>query len=60
MNIVETSDQEQAPAQYCDRCARRSSALVLDDLSLQELCTECRRELARLRARHIQPSKTKR
>ncbi|MEW6246889.1 MAG: hypothetical protein AB1555_09285 [Nitrospirota bacterium] len=57
MNMVKTSGQEQAPVQYCDRCARRSSTLVLDDLSLQELCAECRRELARLRARHIQPIK---
>ncbi len=58
MNITNTSGPEQAPVQYCDRCARRSSTLVLDDLSLQELCAECRRELARLRARHSRPVKT--
>lgn len=26
---------------YCDRCARRATALHLDDLSLQELCDDC-------------------
>jgi hypothetical protein len=58
MNIVETSEPEETPARYCDRCARRASTLVLDDLSLQELCAECRRELARLRARHSRPAKS--
>lgn len=58
MKTMEQSRQGQAPVQYCDRCARRSSTLVLDDLSLQELCAECRKELARLRARHIRPVKT--
>lgn len=58
MKMREQPGQGQGPVQYCDRCARRSSALVLDDLSLQELCAECRQELARLRAKHIRPVKT--
>lgn len=42
---------------YCDRCARRSSELVFDDLSLRELCSDCRQELARRRMRLGQPAK---
>jgi hypothetical protein len=34
---------------YCDRCARRSSALIYDDLSLRELCTDCWQNLTRRR-----------
>jgi hypothetical protein len=35
---------------YCDRCARRSSKLLCDDLSLQELCEDCFDILTRWRA----------
>jgi hypothetical protein len=35
---------------YCDRCARRSSKLLSDDLSLQELCEDCFDILTRRRA----------
>ena len=35
---------------YCDRCARRSSKLLFDDLSLQELCEDCFDILTRRRA----------
>lgn len=35
---------------YCDRCARRSSQLLFDDLSLQELCEDCFDILTRRRA----------
>ncbi len=34
---------------YCDRCARRATALHLDDLSLQELCDDCIKILSRRR-----------
>jgi hypothetical protein len=30
---------------YCDRCARRTKTLVLDDISFREVCPSCRREL---------------
>ncbi len=59
MKIVEPSEQGPTPGQYCDRCARRSSDLIVDDLSLQELCAECRRELARRRLRLTHPLKTR-
>lgn len=59
MKIVEPSESGQTPGQYCDRCARRSSDLVFDDLGLQELCAECRRALARRRMRLTQPLKTR-
>lgn len=34
---------------YCDRCTRRSSSLEYDDLSLRNLCPDCRQDLARRR-----------
>lgn len=34
---------------YCDRCARRSSKLLFDELSLQELCEDCFNKLTRRR-----------
>ena len=33
----------------CDRYARRSTTLLFDDLSLQELCRECSDRLKRRR-----------
>lgn len=35
--------------QYCDRCARRVSALFFDDLTLQDLCQDCFDRLKRRR-----------
>ncbi|WP_141654323.1 hypothetical protein [Candidatus Nitrospira nitrosa] len=34
---------------YCDRCARRASKLLCDDLTWQELCQECWEQLKRKR-----------
>ncbi len=34
---------------YCDRCARRATTLLCDDLSLQQLCRDCSDHLVRLR-----------
>lgn len=33
----------------CDRCARRSTTLLFDDISLQELCRDCFDRLKRRR-----------
>jgi hypothetical protein len=43
--------------QYCDRCARRVSALVFDDLTLQDLCQDCFDRLKRRRELVPYPSK---
>lgn len=40
----------------CDRCARRSRALVSDELSSQELCQDCFTQLTRRRAVVKQPA----
>jgi hypothetical protein len=42
---------------YCDRCARRSTALFSDDLTLQELCQECCNRLKRKRGLAAHPAK---
>jgi len=34
---------------YCDRCARRTSTVLFDDLTLQELCQDCLKTLKRRR-----------
>jgi hypothetical protein len=44
---------------YCDRCARRSTALFFDDLTLQELCQECCDRLKRKRGMAAHPAKLK-
>lgn len=44
---------------YCDRCARRSTALFFDDLTLQELCQECCDRLKRKRGLAAHPAKPK-
>ena len=44
---------------YCDRCARRSTALFFDDLTLQELCQECCDRLKRKRGMASHPAKPK-
>ena len=54
------STEAQASAiKYCDRCARRSPALVFDDLTLQELSQECCVRLNRKRAMASRPVKPK-
>jgi hypothetical protein len=40
---------------YCDRCARRASTLLFDDLSLQDLCQECWERLKRKREMAFRP-----
>jgi hypothetical protein len=53
-----SKEHKERIAQYCDRCARRCEDLRLDDLTLWELCLECRQELTRRRIKfHILPSK---
>lgn len=42
-------EQNQSPVLYCDRCARRSPALICDDMTLQELCQDCSDRLSRRR-----------
>ena len=60
MKTTDTSkEQGETPVHYCDRCARRSTDLVFDDLSLQELCADCQRELARRRMRLSRPPKAR-
>ncbi len=60
-NTQDTSEEQRGtPVHYCDRCARRSSDLVFDDLSLRELCAECRRELERRRIGLHRPAKASR
>ena len=44
---------------YCDRCARRSTALFFDDLTLQELCQDCCDRLKRRRELAVHPAKPK-
>jgi len=44
-----SNDTQARAIKYCDRCARRSMALFYDDLTLQELCQECRDRLKRKR-----------
>ncbi len=44
-----SDDVQSAVVRYCDRCARRASKLLFDDLSLQQLCQDCSDHLARLR-----------
>ena len=54
------STEAQARAiKYCDRCARRSTALFFDDLTLQELCQECCDRLKRKRGMAAHPAKPK-
>jgi hypothetical protein len=54
------STEAQARAmKYCDRCARRSTALFFDDLTLQELCQECCDRLKRKRGLAAHPAKPK-
>jgi hypothetical protein len=54
------STEAQANAiKYCDRCARRSPALVFDDLTLQELCQDCCNRLNRKRGMASRPGKPK-
>jgi hypothetical protein len=54
------STEAQASAiKYCDRCARRSPALVFDDLTLQEFCRECCDRLNRKRGMAFRPGKPK-
>ena len=44
---------------YCGRCARRSSTLFFDDLTLQDLCQECWDRLKRKREMAFRPAKPK-
>lgn len=44
---------------YCDRCTRRSVTLFSADLTLQELCRDCRDRLKRRREMAAHPAKTK-
>jgi hypothetical protein len=54
------STEAQASAiKYCRRCARRSPALVLDDLTLQELCQDCCNRLNLKRGMASRPGKPK-
>lgn len=46
MEITKDSKQRgRKKDRYCDRCARRSSTLIFDEISLRELCPLCWREL---------------
>lgn len=45
---------------YCHRCARRTSKLRCDDLTLQELCQECWERLKRKRELACSPAILKR
>ena len=42
-------EEHQAMFKICDRCARRSTTLLFDDISLQELCRDCLDRLKRRR-----------
>lgn len=56
--VSNASNDASAPRiRYCDRCARRSPTLHLDDLSLQEICDDCRTSLARRRGALAERSK---
>lgn len=44
-----SKEHKERIAQYCDRCARRCEDLCLDDLTLRELCPNCRLELSKRR-----------
>jgi hypothetical protein len=51
-------EHEGSVAQYCGRCARQCEDLRLDDLTLWELCPDCRQELIARRLKvHILDSK---
>jgi hypothetical protein len=41
---------------YCDRCARRSQALLYDEVTLQELCQDCCNLLKRRREVAFRPA----
>lgn len=42
-------EEQRAMFKICDRCARRSTTLLFDDISLQELCMDCFDRLKRRR-----------
>ncbi len=44
-----SSETQPIMLKYCDRCARRSQALLYDDLTRQELCQDCCNRLKRRR-----------
>ena len=54
-----SNDTQTRAVKYCDRCARRSRALVFDDLTLQELCQDCSDRLKRKREMVFRPVKPK-
>ena len=54
-----SSEVQASAMKYCDRCARRSTALFSDDLTLQELCRDCCDQLKRKRGMASCPVKPK-
>lgn len=53
-----SNDLQSFTQKYCDRCARRSRALLYDDLTLQELCQDCCDRLRRRREVASSPATT--
>ena len=49
-SAAQSHANQSAPNRYCDRCARRSTTLEYDDLTLQALCIDCCDQLRRRRA----------
>lgn len=54
---VISNDRQSAVIMYCERCARRSVQLCFDDLSRQELCSECLNRLTKRRGFITRPAK---
>lgn len=44
-----SADSQPMSIRYCDRCARRATTLLFDDLTLQDLCQDCLDQLKRRR-----------
>lgn len=42
-------EEQRTMFMICDRCGRRSTTLLCDDLTFQELCQDCRDRLKRRR-----------